>query len=93
MALLQVTSLEELYIVPENNVKRFNLRLNEPHQTADLQLEFERLGQNHYATIVGVIADFILIGKGLSLLLFNCQNLRSHFNDLITIKLHNEQTF
>ena len=40
------------------------------------------LRQNHNATIVDVIADFISKRKGLLLYLFNCQSLRSHFNDL-----------
>ena len=78
----QYTCLEGFYIVPENNVKRFYHRLIQPHRKTDLYLELEWLRQNHYATIVDVIADFISKRKGLSVFSFNCQSLRSHFNDL-----------
>ena len=82
MALSQVTSFEGLYIVSENNVKQFYHGLIDPHHKTDLQLELERLCQNHHAAIVDVIADFILKRQELSVFSFNCQSLRSHFNDL-----------
>ena len=80
VALSQVTNLEGLHIVPENNVKRFYHGLIEPHHTTDLDLK--RLRQNHYATIVDIVADFMLKSKGFPVFSFNCQSLRSHFNDL-----------
>ena len=82
VALSRVTSLEGLYSVPENKVKRFYHGLIEPHHKTDLQLELERLRQNHYAIIVDVIGDFISKSEGFSLFSFNCQSLRSHFNGL-----------
>ena len=45
-------------------------------------MELERLHQNHYATIVDVIGDFISKKEELSPFPFNCQSLRWHFNDL-----------
>ena len=82
MSLPRVTSLERLYIILENNVKRFYHGLIEPHRKTDLQLELERLRQNHYATIVDIIAYLISKRKGLSVFSFNCRSLRSHFNNL-----------
>ena len=78
----RVTSLEGLYIVPENNVQRFYHNLIKPYHKTDLKLELERFPQNHDATIVNVISDVISKRKGLSVFSFNCQSLHSHFNDL-----------
>ena len=81
-ALSRVTNLEGLYIIPENNVKRFYHGLIEPHHKSGLHLELERFCQNHHTPIVDLIADFISKRKGLSVFSFNCQSRRSHFNDL-----------
>lgn len=84
VALTRVTSLQGLYIVTKNNNDfTFYHGRKSDGSMKSLQDEFRRLSLNSLATIDQLMSEFLSKSGGLSLLTFNCQSIRAHYQDIV----------
>lgn len=82
IVLLRVTSIKGLFIVFSDNNRAFYHERRTPGSLLPLKNEFTRLAGNTLRTNQDSILEFLRAKQSASFLIFNCQSLRAHNNDL-----------